>query len=512
MLKISTKIYTAQPVRRVWISKDGKRVKPDRSNGRPLGIPTIFDRAYQALWALALEPIAEETGDRFSYGFRPYRGAHDALTKAFLRFSNRKRPLWVLEGDIEKCYDRISHQWILENIPMDKTALSQFLKAGILEEGKKHESEMGVPQGGVISPIIANMTLDGLEKAIELAVSPINDFTRNDLNRYPVKVTCIRYADDFIVSGARRELLEQTVKPAIAKFLEPRGLRMSEKKTVISNLWDGFNFLGFNARLYKTNSREDGATLLIKPSKKSVAKVKDSLRQIVGDPKIQTEAHLIEKMNPVLRGWGNYFRTVVSKKTFSHVAHYTWTLTWIWLQRKYPKTSRRALAKRGYMSNKTRKWIFYGKREEGIFQLFDIQSIPIARRKWLDTSKNIFDPEHKEYFALWRRHCSYSSGWDKTTERLVKTQCGICPVCEGTLMRTQSIEKHHRLAKAHGGTDKNQNLVVLHTECHKQVTHSNNKRLLETFIKKGVIIPATGPEEKAKPSLPEAKPKTEGTE
>lgn len=230
LLTVKPDEYRAKPVRRVWISKDGRPLQSDKSNWRPLGIPTMFDRAMQALWTLALLPISEEVADQHSYGFRPYRSALDALQMVFLRFSPGHRPLWVLEGDIEKCYDKISHEWILQNIPMEKQILNQWLKAGVYDRGQTIDNEAGVPQGGIISPLIANMTLDGMQELVRNAVAPYTARAKRTDGRYPTKVTFIRYADDFVVSGVNRQLLEEVVKPAIEKFLEIRGLKLSPKK------------------------------------------------------------------------------------------------------------------------------------------------------------------------------------------------------------------------------------------------------------------------------------------
>lgn len=489
-LQIDPKTYKASPVKRVWISKDGRPLQKDKSNGRPLGIPTMFDRGLQAVWLLALIPIAEEGADRHSYGFRPYRSAHDAIQMVFTRFSTRYRPMWVLEGDIEKCYDTISHKWVLQNIPMEKRILNQWLKAGFLDESRVWETEMGVPQGGPISPVIANMTLDGLQGVVQEAVKPITAINPTVDGRYPTKVTTIRYADDFVISAERKEILVDVVKPAIEKFLESRGMRLSPKKTVISNLWDGFNFLGFNARLYQDSKRETGKVLLIKPSKKSVLRIMEKISTVVKLHGQGTEAHLIERLNPILRGWGNYVRTGVSKRIFSKVRHHTWRVIWGWLIKKYPNESKPTLAHRHYKRIQGQSWVFVGERDSKTIQLFDIQSIAI-KRKILILDKNPYDAMEAEYFVKVGRRNSYLSGWNKTKLQLVRNQKGVCPACEETLDAHQESEVHHRLSKALGGSNKTKNLVVLHTECHKQVTHCRKgSELRKRLILKGVILEA----------------------
>jgi RNA-directed DNA polymerase len=260
--------YKASAVRRVWISKDGKPVLPDKSNGRPLGIPTMRDRAVQTVWNLALAPIAECTGDRHSYGFRAYRSTKDAAAMLFIRLSNRYRPLWILEADIKGFFNNISHEWIMANIPVQPEMLQQWLKAGHIEFETVVQTEAGVPQGGAISPTISNMVLDGLSDHIQKAFAPYTTKKAPTASgKYNTKVTMIRYADDFVVTCANKQLLEDVVKPAIQEFLSVRGLSLSATKTQTTFLEDGFDFLGYNFRLYKDAKKlPDGKCLLIKPS------------------------------------------------------------------------------------------------------------------------------------------------------------------------------------------------------------------------------------------------------
>lgn len=324
VLSLTDKNYKASPLRRVYIDKKNKKAK------RPLGIPTMYDRAMQALYALALDPVAETAADPRSFGFRKGRCCQDACEYIFADMSRRNvSPQWVLEGDIKGCFDHISHQWLIDNIPMDKSILKQFLKAGFVFQGELFPTEAGTPQGGIISPILANMALDGMQKLLS------DRFHTNRLgkvdNRFrnAHKVNLVRYADDFIVTAATKEIAEEA-KELIRDFLKTRGLELSEEKTLITHIDDGFDMLGWTFR--KFNGK-----LIVKPSKKSLKAFTASLSEtILGRGKAWKQNLLIEKLNQQIRGWTNYHRSVCASEAFTHIDYVLYELLWRWAKRRHP--------------------------------------------------------------------------------------------------------------------------------------------------------------------------------
>lgn len=375
---LDCRTYHAKPLRRVYIEKFGKKEK------RPLGIPTMGDRAMQALQLLALEPVAETTADRISFGFRRYRSPGDAKEYAFSILSRKDSPQWILEGDIKSCFDKISHQWMLENIPTDKRILKEFMKCGYIEKGQLYPTTEGSPQGGVISPTYANMVLDGLEPMI------LDTYWRSKVKKtFSVKynshkVHVVRFADDFIVTASDKETLEE-IKGMTERFLRQRGLVLSQEKTVITNIHDGFDFLGWNFRKFK-------GKLIIKPSHKSMSKVTRKISEVIKENRASKQEVLIRKLNEIMVGWANYHHSTCAKRCFNTIDHRTWEMLWRWAKRRHPNKGKHWIVEKYWRTHKGRKWTFMSDRNI----LFLMMDMPIVRKGQMALDKNPF--LDREYF------------------------------------------------------------------------------------------------------------------
>ena len=372
--ELKRKSYQPLPLKRIYIPKKSGKL-------RPLSIPAIKCRAMQALWHSALLPVAEVRADKNAYGFRPKRSAHDAIQQCFNVLARKTSATWVLEGDIKSCFDRIDHNWLLQNIPMDKVILKKFLKAGFIENETKHPTELGTPQGGIISPTIAVMALSGLERRL----INTND---NQRTRKSKKINMITYADDFVVTATSEQLLRDEVIPILREALKEVGLELSSEKTRITQIYEGFDFLGFNIRKYPNGK------LLIKPSKANISaflkEIKNDIRKGCALPTDQ----LIHHLNRKILGWANYYRSVISARVFKKLDSEIFMVLKSWALRRHPRKGKWWVMRKYFTNNGVWHFNCMTKDKAGTIKpiyLKHASDIHIHRHKKIRSDANPFD-------------------------------------------------------------------------------------------------------------------------
>lgn len=481
--------WNPMSVRRIEIPRPGKAP-------RPLGIPTITDRVIQQVVKNALEPEWEGVFEHGSYGFRPARSAHDAMARIWRVLSSKKRR-WVLDADIKGCFNNIAHEPLLKAVTgfPAQDLIQKWLKAGYFLKDTFHPTDIGTPQGGIISPLLANIALHGMEEALKVRYHK-HGYVRSECKYVPV-----RYADDFVVLCDSEEEARKA-QDILTTWLAERGMEFSPEKTNIRPVEAGFDFLGWTFRLY-TNDKvggeawkraKDKLVTLVKPSAKSVQKIKDVIKETFRKYIGRDALMLIQKLNPTLRGWANYHRFINSSETFRDLDNFLYQQLVRYARRKHPKKSwswiktryfKQVTVKRtkktGKISSASTSWGF---TEKGL-SLYLFKGTTLENYSSVGYGRNPLSPKDKDYFA--DRKSTLTLKKDSLRYALLERQAGLCPICEADLIGgdwDEPLHVHHLVHRKDGGTDNISNLMLLHEECHYNSHKANDsKEALELKLK-----------------------------
>jgi RNA-directed DNA polymerase len=469
-LKLTEK---SKPTRRVMIPK------PGTTEERPLGIPCMIERAKQMLVKLALEPEWEAVFELNTYGFRTGRGVHDAIGAIFNSIKQKSK--YVLDADISKCFDKIDHEKLLNKLntyPAIFRQIKAWLKSGVVMDGMLFPTKEGTPQGGVISPTLALIALHGFETAIRGCI--------NQSKEAQEQLTVVLYADDFVVLHQSLDVIHKC-KSAAIKWLSEMSLELNPNKTRIShtlNLYEGnvgFDFLGFNIRQYPVNKNQSGRNTygkllgfktLIKPSKSKIALHVERLGKTIKAYKTAPQEALIIKLNPIIRGWSNYYSTVVSKRAFVNCDNTLFSQLRAWARYRTGKFDSKTLNKYWHYIEERRTFSI----KDGLILAFHART-PIVRHVKVRGNKSYFDGDILYWSARKGAHPELSN----RVARLLKKYKGRCPECGLMFVGDDLIEVDHTISKQDGGKDKFDNLQPLHRHCHdvKTARDDANRKVLK---------------------------------